>query len=72
MTTTTTDNGNRSFDIDRWQRGGMTSFAETCFAEYWDSINPDKIMRQAVDPFSFEHRMALGQYLIENTGGEAL
>lgn len=72
MTTATTDDNSKQFDLDRWQRGGMTSFDQTCFAEYWSQLNSDKILRGKVDPYSFDHRMALGKYLIAHTGGDAV
>ena len=67
MTTATTDDNSKQFDLDRWQRGGMTSFDQTCFAEYWSQLNSDKILRGKVDPYSFDHLMALGKYLIAHT-----
>ena len=68
-----------------WQDGGLTSFSQTCFAEYWETLpsnliavdsdaNPDgegtnNDMVIEVDPYNFKHRMALGKYIIEHTGG---
>ena len=26
------------FDFDRWQAGGITSFSQTCFSEYWSTL----------------------------------
>jgi hypothetical protein len=74
------------FDLDRWQQGGLTSFSQTCFAEYWYKMNRERIIPidfgtnysgqkkeiLTVDPFSFHHRMALGKFLIEHTGGEEI
>ena len=28
------------FDLSKWQAGGITSFSQTCFAEYWDDLPP--------------------------------
>lgn len=79
MTTTTNDKSTATsasstdtaaFDLDQWQRGGLKSFAQTCFADYWSDLKPDKIISSKVDPYSFAHRVALGKYLIEHTGGE--
>lgn len=73
----------QKFDLDRWQAGGITSFSQTCFAEYWDDLpsivsdvesdNEDDIIAAVVvDPYKFRHRMALEKYLIEHTGGESI
>lgn len=59
-----------AFRLDRWQRGGITSFEETCFSEYWGDLPPLVGRDVSVDPYDFLHRMALGRYLIEHTGGE--
>ncbi|KAG7338654.1 hypothetical protein IV203_020724 [Nitzschia inconspicua] len=66
-----------SFDLDRWQQGGLSSFSETCFSEYWNQLAPDSIIPSVsqeqshhVNPYSFAHRMTLGKYLIEQTGGD--
>ncbi|KAG7371866.1 hypothetical protein IV203_018008 [Nitzschia inconspicua] len=74
VTATTT-----SFDLDRWQQGGLSSFAETCFSEYWNQLAPDSIIPSVsqeqshhVNPYSFAHRMTLGKYLIEQTGGDSI
>jgi hypothetical protein len=58
-----------AFELDRWQKGGIRSFEETCFSEYWDDVPLLVEQNAAVDPFNFLHRMALGKYLIEHTGG---
>jgi hypothetical protein len=67
MTSNTTDNSHK-FDLDTWQNGPMTSFEQTCFAEYWDKLPKVVQDKMTVDPYNFYHRMALGKYLIENTG----
>jgi len=62
------------FDLDQWQLGGLTSFSQTCFAKYWSKL-PDPTsddLVSSIDPYSFTHRMALGKYLIEHTGGESI
>ena len=64
-----------NFDMAKWQSGDLTSFSETCFASYWDDLPKlivDGKATTKIDPFKFTHRMALGKYLIENTGGEAV
>jgi hypothetical protein len=73
-------------DIGRWQDGGLTSFSETCFAEYWNELPQNLVLENeaqgdaeanngvanGVDPYNFKHRMALGKFLIENTGGASM
>jgi LPXTG-motif cell wall-anchored protein len=68
-TATTATTAAACFDLDRWQRGGMTAFEQTCFHEYWDDLPPLVDKKMDVDPHDFLHRMALGKYLIEHTGG---
>ena len=67
------------FDLDQWQAGGITSFSQTCFAEYWSTLpsiitsdDTEGISDNLADPYDFSHRMALGKYLIEHTGGEEI
>lgn len=55
------------FDLKNWQEGGISSFSQTCFAEYWDSL-PDIHENSHVDPYSFRGRMTLGKCIIEKTG----
>jgi hypothetical protein len=80
-----TSDDDKKFDMKSWQDGGLTSFSQTCFAEYWETLpsnliavdsdaNPDgegtnNDMVIEVDPYNFKHRMALGKYIIEHTGG---
>lgn len=69
------------FNYDLWQAGGITSFSQTCFAEYWhdlpsivsnaDSSNNNE-KNVVVNPYDFRHRMALNKYLIEHTGSESM
>jgi Leg1 len=75
------ENDIKTFDLDQWQKGGLTSFQQTSFAEYWSNLNPESIIplddqqtktSSPVDPYSFSHRMALGKYLIEHSGGEEI
>ena len=54
------------FHTKDWQDGGLTFFSQTCFAEYWDDL--PQVLSAPVDPYNFTHRMALGKYIIENTG----
>lgn len=71
--------GGGEFDLARWQAGGTSSFSGTVFAPYWDGL-PNLVAVDGngdgsapppdVDPYRFSHRMALGKYLIQNTGGE--
>ena len=75
------------FDVGKWQAGGITSFSQTCFAEYWQDLPPIVSDADAdadneddnsiaavivVDPYNFRHRMAMEKYLIEHTGGESI
>jgi hypothetical protein len=60
------------FDLATWQKGGLTSFSQTCFAEYWDDLPRIVEERKTVDPYNFRHRMALGKYLLEHTGDETV
>ena len=71
-----------SFDLDRWQAGGLSSFSESCFADYWDDLPDLSTTTSAntktkpkipiiIDPYNVLHRMALGKYIIEHTGGES-
>jgi hypothetical protein len=61
-----------NFDLDSWQRGGISSFDQTCYAEYWSNL-PNVVEKgMTVDPYNFRHRMALGKYLLENTGDESV
>jgi hypothetical protein len=56
------------FDLRKWQDGGLTSFAETCFAEYWNELTPileDDTVE--LDPYNFLHRMVMGKLVIENS-----
>lgn len=57
----------KKFDNRKWQDGGLTSFSETCFAEYWDQL-PILSELTEVDPYNFLHRMAMGKLFIENSG----
>ncbi len=59
------------FDLDLWQAGPITSFSQTCFAEYWDVL-PSIQEDDRVDPWDFLQRMALQKSLIQDTGGEAV
>lgn len=87
MATTSMSTTGRKVDIRRWQDGGLTSFSETCFAEYWTELPlpPNLVLdyegddslgtgttsasvANKVNPYNFKHRMALGKFLIENTG----
>jgi hypothetical protein len=63
---------NPKFDLAKWQKGGLTSFSETCFAEYWDDLPPIVEKRETVDPYDFRHRMALGKYILEHSGDETV
>ena len=63
---------NSNFDLDNWQKGGLTSFSQTCFAEYWDDLPSIVEKRETVDPYDFRHRMALGKYILENSGDETV
>lgn len=50
----------------------MSSFDQTCFSEYWSDL-PNVVEKgMTVDPYNFRHRMALGKYLLENTGDESV
>ena len=74
------------FDLDRWQAGKITSFSQTCFAEYWDDLpsivvavdvpqaNNTKLEenRAVVDPYDFFHRMALEKFMIKHIGDESI
>jgi hypothetical protein len=67
------------FEMDQWQAGGMNSFSQTCFSEYWSAL-PDLIDGNAyeakktiiVDPWDFNHRMSLVKYCIEHMGDETV
>lgn len=67
-------NSESAFDLKLWQKGKLknfssTPFTKTPFSEYWSDL-PDVVNKhKTVDPYLFSHRMALGKYLIENTGG---
>jgi len=80
-----TSDDDKKFDMKSWQDGGLTSFSQTCFAEYWETLPSNLILVDSdanpngegtnndlaieVDPYNFKHRMALGKYIIEHTGG---
>jgi len=78
--------GGDIFNLDQWQAGGITSFSQTCFAEYWHDLpsivsdtersdnKDDDIASAAIvmDPYNFRHRMAMEKCLIEHTGGESI
>ncbi len=61
----------KTFDLDQWQAGNISSFTQTCFAEYWHDL-PSIQDIGAVDPYDFFHRMALNKALIQDTGGETI
>ena len=61
----------KTFDLDQWQAGKISSFSQTCFAEYWDDLLSIQDFG-AVDPYNFFHRMALNKALIQETGGESI
>lgn len=55
-----------TFDLQSWQAGHrLVSFSQTCFAEYWDIL--PELDDTKIDPYNFEHRMALGKRLIAAT-----
>lgn len=81
-----TSDDDKKFDMKGWQDGGLTSFSQTCFADYWETLPSNLILVDSdatangegtnndlliveVDPHNFKHRMALGKYIIEHTGG---
>mmetsp|Transcript_28613 Transcript_28613/g.59807 ORF Transcript_28613/g.59807 Transcript_28613/m.59807 type:complete len:416 (+) Transcript_28613:48-1295(+) len=62
----------KKFNLIAWQEGGVTDFAETCFAEYWDKLPTIQQLCISCDPYNWSHRMALGKYIIQNTGSREL
>ena len=65
------------FDPSQWRKGGISTFEQTCFAQYWNDLpnviaNDGESSLIVVDPFDFRHRMTLGKYIIENTGSERI
>ena len=61
----------KTFDLDQWQAGKISSFSQTCFSEYWNDLPSIQVIGD-VDPYNFFHRMALKKTLIEDTGGETI
>mmetsp|Transcript_25489 Transcript_25489/g.33804 ORF Transcript_25489/g.33804 Transcript_25489/m.33804 type:complete len:367 (-) Transcript_25489:99-1199(-) len=66
------------FNNSKWQNGGLTSFSETCFAEYWDDL-PTLTKKESatttviIDPYNFLHRMAISKLVMEHhTAGSAV
>ncbi|CAJ1941147.1 unnamed protein product [Cylindrotheca closterium] len=64
----------KKFELKAWQEGGISSFDQTCYADYWDDETivpsiPISSSGDTMDPFDFGHRMALGKCLIRNTAG---
>lgn len=57
-----------TLDLRAWQDGGITSFEQTCFVDYWndESIVPSISSTTTIDPYNFGHRMAMGKHLIQS------
>ena len=68
---TFSQNSIKTFNLEEWQAGKISSFSQTCFSEYWDDLPLIQDIG-AVDPYNFFHRMVLKKTLIEDTGGETV